>query len=98
MFAASSLLPLAKSTSCISQNLPCSCAAIEAIAAGLAARWNWSGKCLKTSRTSSGYLSMTCCNSGCARAQNGHSKSEYSTIVTRASGLPLMGAPPTAIV
>src|SRR5260370_18137518 len=49
-----------------------------------------------TSRTRSPYFFRTCRIEGSARRQNGHSKSEYSTIVTAALSPPRCGCPPAA--
>ena len=86
---------LSNSLSCISQNLPCAWAASEASAASGAFLWNGSGLCLKMTRTLPAYsgVSKTCFSVGLTRPQKGHSKSEYSTMVTSAFSAPLRGAP-----
>ena len=57
----------------------------RASAAGVALLWNGSGSCLNATRTSLPYSFMTCLTVGSTRPQNGHWKSENSTIVTLAS-------------
>ncbi len=92
--AGSSSVAAPKSASCIAQNFaspPCARASSVAIAAGSARAWNGSGLCLKTKRTLPRYASSTCFSVGPTRLQKGHSKSEDSTIVTRASAGPFTG-------
>src|SRR5262249_55447261 len=77
---------------CISQNLPCSAAAMAASAAGIACSWNGSGLLRHTTRSLSPYLARMASMVGSTREQNGHWKSLHSIIVTSASGLPRVGA------
>ncbi len=92
--AASSREAAAKSASCIAQNFaspPCARASSVASAAGVARAWNGSGLCLKTNRTLPRYCSSSALSVGATRLQNGHSKSDDSTIVTSASAGPFTG-------
>ena len=61
------------------------------MAAGRASLWKLSGKLTKTTRTSLGYVSATFLTVSAAREQKGHWKSLISTMVTRASAVPLAG-------
>src|SRR6188472_2446201 len=70
------------------QNLPCSLAARPASAAPLALLWKGSGWLRKTIFTLSPYASSICLRVGTTREQNGHWKSDQSTIVTFAPALP----------
>ena len=76
---------------CISQNFPCLCAAIAAFAAGSAFGWKGSGSLRHTSFTSPLYVSRIFRTVGSTRRQNGHWKSENSTIVTFAFFAPVHG-------
>src|SRR3954464_6828023 len=95
-FASESALWLANIRSCIFQNLslPCFAAAIAAFAAGIALGWKLSGSLRQTMRTSSLYVSSTCLSVGSTRAQNGHWKSDHSTIVTFGFFAPVHGPSP----
>src|SRR5205823_12189763 len=91
---------LAKSFSCMAQNLslPCSYAAIAASAAGIALGWNDSGWFFQAIRTLPLYSSSICLSVGSTRPQNGHWKSDHSTMVTGAFFGPRTGAAPTSTV
>src|SRR5215831_19255746 len=69
---------------------------MAASAAGIAFWWNGSGWFFHTMRTSFGYVSSTCLNVGSTRPQNGHWKSDHSTIVTLAFFAPRTGELPTS--
>ncbi len=74
------------------QNLPCSRAASEASAAGMAFGCMGSGWCFQTTRTCPLKASSTCLSVGSTRPQNGHWKSEKRTMVSLASAGPRAGS------
>ena len=86
------------SLSCIAQNLaspPCARASSATIAAGIACGWKLSGWCFQAMRTLPGNASWTAWRLGSTRLQNGHWKSETTTIVTSASAGPRRGVSST---
>src|SRR5467141_3104037 len=90
-FASDSSFWCSKSSLCICQNLPCLCAAIAALAAGSALGWKERGWLRQTSFTWPLYVSRIFWTVGSARWQNGHWKSENSTMVTLACLAPVHG-------
>ena len=98
MLASSSAGASSKSLSCIAQNFaspPCARASSAAIAAGSARAWNGSGFWRNEKRSLPGNASSSCFKVGPTRLQNGHSKSDDSTIVTSASAGPRSGVSST---
>jgi len=79
-----------------SQNLPCSLAAIAAIAAGRANAWKGMGWFFQATFTLFPYCCSICLIVGSTRLQYGHWKSDHSTMVIGALFGPLTGAAPTA--
>src|SRR4051812_23719007 len=95
-FASESSVWWANISACIFQNLsfPCRKAAIAAFAAGIAFWWKLSGSLRQTMRTSSLYEERICWSVGSTRAQNGHWKSDHSTMVTFGFFAPVTGPSP----
>ena len=70
---------------------------MAASAAGIALGWKESGWFFQATRILPLYSSRSCCSVGSTRPQNGHWKSDHSTMVTGAFLGPRTGALPTSI-
>jgi len=73
----------------------CARASRASSAAGSARGWNGSGLSFQTTRTLSPYVFEISSSVGMTLLQNGHWKSDHSTIVTSAVAGPLDGESPT---